>query len=66
MNTKVLSQMSKQQQIIHTAMFMDTQMMPSFHPSSETINLGLEIKKLFEAGVLSHMSLDENGCIRCY
>jgi hypothetical protein len=66
MNSKILSQLSKQQQILYTAMFMDPQMMPSFPESTETKSLGIRIKELFDEGVLSHLSLDEEGCVRCY
>lgn len=66
MNSSVLSQLSKQQQIIHTAMFMDPQMMPSFPESIETQKLGIEIKELFDKGVLTHLSLDNKGHIRCH
>jgi hypothetical protein len=47
-------------------MFMDPQMMPSFPDSSETNLLGLRIKELFDTGVLSHLSLDEDGSVRCH
>lgn len=66
MNSKALSQLSKRQQILHTAMFMDPKMMPSFPDSSETNLLGLRIKELFDTGVLSHLSLDEDGRVRCH
>jgi|TARA_Y100000389_G_scaffold205122_1_gene263523 hypothetical protein len=66
MNSKILSQLSKQQQILYTAMFMDPQMMPSFPESTETKSLGIRIKELFDEGVLSHLSLDEEGCVLCY
>ena len=66
MDPKALSQLSQQQQILYTAMFMDPQLMPSFPESSETTNLGIKIKELFDEGVLSHLSLDKDGCVRCY
>jgi hypothetical protein len=58
--------MSQRQQIVATAMMMNTDMMPNFPESTETLKLGQTIKTLFDNKSLSHISLDELGNIVIY
>jgi hypothetical protein len=66
MNFSKISHLSKQQQLVHTIMFLDPDKIPNFPPSSEAFTLGLKIKDLFDKGVLSHLSLDNEGNVVCY
>lgn len=60
-----LANMTENQQIVYTAMMMDTKMIPMFNQDNiiEAHRIGAKIKKLFDEGVFTKMRLDEEGVV---
>ena len=60
-----LANMTQNQQIVYTAMMMDTKMIPVFNQPQldEAFAVGVKIKKLFDEGVFKKMRLDEEGIV---
>lgn len=54
------------QQLLHIAMFTPPKNMPDFPASITLAKLGDTIKRMFDEGVLTHLSLDNEGAIVCY
>jgi hypothetical protein len=69
MNNAILSNCSnltQKHRIVHTAMFMDPNVLPNFPESEEVKKLGQKIKSMFDEGVLAHISLDSEGSVVCF
>lgn len=60
-----LANMTQNQQIVYTAMMMDTKMIPVFNQPQldEAFAIGKKIKQLFDDGVYTKMSLDQEGVV---
>ena len=65
MNTH-LAHLTKEQQLVHTIMFIDPSKIPNFPHSSEIEKLGLQLKEMFDCGHLTTLRLDGNCKIVCF
>ena len=59
----ILARMTQEQQIVYSAMMMDPKMIPNFHEKEIECSheIGVLMKKLFNAKVLTKMFLDHKG-----
>ena len=59
----ILARMTQEQQIVYSAMMMDPKMIPNFHEKEieHSHEIGVQMKKLFDAKVFTKMFLDHEG-----
>lgn len=61
----VLSQLTRSQQIVYTAMMMDPNQIPLFNQAenAEYLKNGKTIQQMFKDGVYTSMKLNNDGCV---
>ena len=60
MDRKILSQLSKEQQIMYTAMMLPPNQIPNFPVSEDIVTVGKTIKEMFDNGTFTKMYLDKD------
>lgn len=57
--------MNFEQQVVYNLMMMPVAKIPPFPPNKEAMEVGEQIKKLYDNGTFQKMTLDSNGIVHC-